>query len=120
MSLTPPLSHEALLTLARKTEAAARDGDRDRLEASALHLFEALVDHLGAERPTLSELSPGENRLLQRGQQRVIDMLVDLAVVAQTPGPCRCQALAEQLLALLTLQAEDEHHSLALATSHAL
>ena len=35
MASDPPLSHDALLTLARKTEAAARDGDRDRLTAAA-------------------------------------------------------------------------------------
>jgi hypothetical protein len=113
MSLNLALTHEDLLTLARKTEAAARDGDRYRLETAALRLFEALIDHLGAERPALLQLPPGEARRLLRGQQRVIDMLVDLAIAAETPEPCRCDSLAEQLLAQLTLQADDEHRSLA-------
>jgi hypothetical protein len=108
MASDPLLSHDALLTLARKTEAAARDGDRDRLTAAALRLFEALVDHLGAERLDLLHLSADEGHLLLRGQQHVVDLLVELAVAAQTPGPCNCDNLAQQLTAELTLQAEDE------------
>lgn len=108
MTFDPPLDHDALLTLARKTEAAAHDGDRDRLETAALHLFEALLDHVGAERLDLLHLSPGKDRLLLRGQQRVIDLLVELAVAAQSPGPCDCDNLARQLSAQLSLQADDE------------
>jgi hemerythrin-like domain-containing protein len=117
MTLSPPLNHEDLLTLARKTEAAARDGDRDRLETAALRLFEALLDHVGAERPALLQLPPGETRLLLRGQQRVIDLLVDLAVATKTPGPCRCDTVAQQLLAQLSLQADDERHRLVATAS---
>jgi hypothetical protein len=108
MTFDPPLEHDALLTLARKTEAAAHDGDRDRLEAAALHLFEALVEHVGAEQFDLSHLAPGEGRLLSRGQQRIVGLLVELAIGAEAPGPCRCDDLAQQLLAQLSLQADDE------------
>ncbi len=108
MHLDPPLDHESLLTLARKAEASADEQDPVRLERAVLKLFEALVEHVGAEQPDLMRLSPGESRLLRRGQQRTIDLLVDLAVSAQHPGPCRCSALAEALLAQLTLQADDE------------
>ncbi len=108
MTFDLPLDHEALLTLARKTEAAAHDGDPDRLETAALHLFEALVDHVGAERLDLAHVAPGEGRLLLRGQQRVMDVLVELAVAAQAPGPCHCDNLAQQLFAQLSLQAGDE------------
>ena len=108
MTFDPPLDHDALLTLARKAEAAARDGDRDRLETAALHLFEALADHVGAERVDLAHLPPGEGRLLLRGQQRLVDLLVELAVAAQSPGPCQCAHLAQQLSAHLSLQAGDE------------
>jgi hemerythrin-like domain-containing protein len=108
MTFDPPLDHDALLTLARKTEAAAHDGDRDRLETAALHLFEALLDHVGAERLDLVHLSPGEGRLLLRGQQRVVDLLVELAVAAQLPGPCHCNNFAQHLSAQLSLQADDE------------
>jgi hypothetical protein len=111
VTFDPPLDHDALLTLARKTEAAAHDGDRDRLDTAALHLFEALVDHVGAERADLVYLSPGESRLLLRGQQRVVDLLVELAVAAQAPGPCHCDNLAQQLSAQLSLQADDERHA---------
>jgi hypothetical protein len=36
--------------------AAAHDGDRDRSETATPHLFEALVDHVGAERADLVHL----------------------------------------------------------------
>lgn len=108
MTFAPPLNHDALLTLAHKTEAAAHDSDRDRLETTSLHLFEALVDHVDAERLDLAHLAPGEGRLLLRGQQRVVDLLVELAVAAQSPGPCHCDNLAQHLSAQLSLQADDE------------
>jgi hypothetical protein len=111
-------NHEELLTLAQKTLAAARDGDHDRLEARALRLFEALSDHVLAERPALRRVSPGDARLLEAGQQRVVDRLVELAAsAAQDEGSCRCDRLAANLLAELTLQADDERHHLATTTA---
>lgn len=108
-----PLGHEQLLTLARKTEAAARDGDRHRLEAAALRLFYALVDHVRAEAPALVAMPAGGTHDLLRGQQRVLDLLVDLAAAAQAvDGICRCDDLARQLVAQLTVQASEEHHHL--------
>ena len=108
MGVNPPLGHEALLTLARKAEAAARDGDNDRLEASVLRLLETLGDHVDAERSALLDLSPAQTQLLLRGQQNITGLLIDLAVAAQAPGPCRCDDIAQRLLAELTLQAEGE------------
>lgn len=107
-----PLTHEDLLTLARKVEAAAHDGDRERLETATLHLFEGLVTHVGAERASLLALAPAESRLLERGQQRVVELLVELAADVQMPGPCRCEAVAQELLARLSLLAADEPRSL--------
>ena len=43
-----------------------------------------------------------------RGQQRLVDLLVELAVAAQSLGECRCDHLAQQLSAQLSLQAGDE------------
>lgn len=103
--------HNRLLTLARKAEAAADDGDPERLENAALTLFEALIGHVDRERSDLAQLAPGQRRLLVRGQQRVVDLLVDLAVEAQVPGPCRCHDLTRELSARLSLQAEDERRA---------
>lgn len=112
MTFNPPLGHEELLTLTREARAAARDADPNRVQQDALRLFEALADHVGAERLDLLRVPPGESRLLLRGQQRVIDLIVDLAVEAASAGTCRCEAVADQLLAQLTLQVDDERLSL--------
>lgn len=103
--------HNRLLTLARKAEAAATDGDPERLENAALTLFEAFVAHVELERTELAQLAPAQRRLLVRGQQRMVDLLVDLAIEAQTPGPCRCPDLAHELSARLALQADDERRA---------
>ena len=115
----PTLNHDQLLTLAHKTQSAARDHDRDRLEADALRLFQALADHLGAERPDLLQVAPADALLLERGQQRIVDLLVELAATAATDATdergCRCDHLADVVLTELTLQANDERRHLALA-----
>jgi hypothetical protein len=112
--MTGANDHGALLTLARKTEAAARDADRDRLEAVTLRLFEALVSHLSAERPDLDHLAPGDARRVAHGQQRVVESVVDLAAAAAAGRPperdCRCPQLAQQVVARLTVQSDDERH----------
>jgi hypothetical protein len=108
MTSHEPLGHEELLTLARKTVAAAHDGDRERLESAALRLFDALMDHVDAERVELLRLPPGDGRLIARGQERVVNLLADLAFSVTAGGACQCEALAEQLLAHLALQADDE------------
>jgi hypothetical protein len=115
MGLTTPLGHEELLTLARKAEAAARDGDRERLEVCALRLSQALADHVDAERPALRNLPPEETRPLLLGQEYITRLIADLAVAARTGGLCRRDDIAQRLLAQLTVQAEDERHRLASA-----
>jgi hypothetical protein len=117
MDTTSPLCHEALLTLARKLEAAASDGDRDRVAHAARRLLDALVDHIRAEQPEMVELSARERAELVRGQQRLVDHLGELVVDARHDDP-RGGALASQLVAELTVQADDERRrGLAAATS---
>ncbi len=106
-----PLDHEALLTLARKVEAAARDDDHERLTVAVQRLSDALVDHLSAERPQLARLPPGPGHLLEDGQERILELLADIArVVAQspTPDPRYGVNLVRQVSAELSLQAEHE------------
>lgn len=112
MDQDPILDHDALLTLARKTEGAARDHDPDRIETHALHLFQALVEHLLAERSALLQVAPAQARLLERGQQRVVDLVVELAATAASdPDECDCDQVAANLLAELTLQVGDERQA---------
>jgi hypothetical protein len=111
MTFDPPLDHEALLTLARKAEAAIRDDDHDRLATAVQRLSDALVDHVGAERPQLEDLPAGESALLEHGQERVLELLAQLSrIVGSSPafGSCHCVSLARQLLAHLSLQGNHE------------
>ncbi len=107
----PALPHDALLTLARKIEAAAPDGDRVRLEHAARRLLDELVHHVTAERGALLHVPPAEHRLLARGQQRIVDLIVDLARATTTPEPCACDDVADLVYSLLTLQADDERRT---------
>jgi hypothetical protein len=112
MTLTAAHTHEELLTLARKVQAAAEDGDRDRLEGASLKLYDALLAHVGAERPDLRRLPPPELRVLARGQRRVLDELAELASRAHMIGACHCATRAADLVARLFLQAADERRAL--------
>ena len=113
MTLTTTRSHEELLTLARKLRAAAADGDPDRVEAASLKLYDALLEHLGAEQPELRRLPPPELRVLTRGQRRLLVELAELAARAHMSGPCSCASHAADVLARLSLQATDERLALA-------
>ncbi|MEO6627180.1 MAG: hypothetical protein ABIP03_01285 [Aquihabitans sp.] len=112
-ALPETIDHEILLTLARKSQAAASDGDPTRVEASSLRLLEAFFVHVRAEQPAMLQLAPGEARMMLRGQQRVIDAIVDLIIAAGSDSPCNCARLSEDLIVRLTLQSEDESHHLA-------
>ncbi len=115
MSTGLDLDHEELLTLARKVAAAAEDGEGRRAEAAARRLLVALRDHVAAERVDLARLSPHDHRRLVRGQHQVLELLDDLARAASRPARrgARPAHLARQLVARLSLQAEDERISLA-------
>ena len=109
------LDHDGLLTLARKAHAAAGDADTARLTENIGAFVHALVHHLEDELPTLVRLAPAEARLVRRGQARV--STAARALLRDAAGGCagpehRCAARAEELLALLTLQALDERLAL--------
>ncbi len=106
-----PLSHEALLTLAYRLEADAADGERERVRTTSRRLLDAFVEHLGAERLDVARLPEGGSALVQGGQ-RMLDLLVELAQDASTSDLSRCDRLAQQFIAELTLQADEERRSL--------
>jgi len=107
--------HEGLLTLARKAHAAAGDADVDRLTENLGAFVHALAHHLDHEIPSLTRLPPAEARFVRRGQARV--SAAARALVRDAQGGCvgsgrPCAARAEELLALLTIQARDERLAL--------
>ena len=110
----PTLSHAQLLNQAYRTLEAAYDQDSVRVGADTLQLFVALSDHMLAEQPAFLHLAPADARVLQRGQQRLVDLLRALAESAaeDTPG-CSCTRIADDLVAELELQAADERRYLA-------
>lgn len=109
------LDHEALLTLARKVSAAASDGDIDHLRSTATDFEKALEKHLQRETATMHCIPPAEERILERGQERLWSATVGLLWDANhgcPHPPGYCSSRAEELLALLTLQAHDEGRAL--------
>jgi len=109
------LHHEDLLTVARKIEAAAADGDVQRLEQAAGLFLDALTTHVGDEAGAMARLSPAEERILRRGQVRLLAFANDLITEAThgcSKSPRRCVNRAEEVLALLRLQAGDERLAL--------
>ena len=76
-------------------------------------LSRALTDHVMAEHPALLRMAAEDRRLLERGQQRLVDLVVALAAAAAADDQdCRCAGLADNLLAELTLQADEERRHL--------
>jgi hypothetical protein len=112
MNSGSPLGHEELLTLARKVEAAASDGDRGHLESAAEQFLDELMDHLQAERVNLAELPSEDGTILVRRQQQLVDLAVELTAAAQRLEPRQCESLASQLVAMLSLTANDVRQSL--------
>jgi len=106
---TRTFTHEELLTLARKVQAAARDHDVHRLARARLRLAGALTTHLEGEHETLARVPQPQRDVLARGQQRLMDLLSELATPIRTE-PRRDHAhIADDLLHTLGLQAADEH-----------
>lgn len=115
----PPLDHQGLLTLARKMQAAATDCDCGHLDAAARDFADALGAHLRTETFIATEVTPGEERILRRGQVRLWTAASDLLAEADRGCPHSSTyrtSRAGELLALLQLQAHDEgrahnHHA---------
>jgi len=109
------LHHEALLTVARKIQAAADDGDVQRLEQAAEFFLDALATHVDDEAGAMTKLSPAEARILRRGQVRPLAFATELIREAShgcSESPRHCVNRTEEVLALLTLQAKDERLAL--------
>jgi hypothetical protein len=109
------LKHAELLTLARKVHAAALDRDPRRLERAARRFAAALAEHLQEEAVSLNHLSPPQARMVDRGQKRIqvrVQALIEDASTHCTSGGGRCSINAEELLALVVLQARDERRLL--------
>ena len=105
------LDHDGLLMLARKTYAAAGDADTSHLAEDLGIFVHALAHHLDHELPALNRLRPAEARLVRRGQARgsaAARALLSDAASGCTGRGGQCTARAEELLALLTLQARSE------------
>ncbi len=109
MRQRPLHDHEEVLAQARRTLAAAHARAPERVEAEALRLFQVLTEHMSDEQRELLHVPPGDARMLQRGQQRIVDLVVELATsAAGDPDDCRCDGFAERLMAELILQADAE------------
>ncbi|WP_276968582.1 hypothetical protein [Metallibacterium scheffleri] len=103
--------HEALLTLARKTRAAAEDGDTYRLEHAVSYLLDELTLHVRDERSALIVLVPGEERILARGQGHLLSDVAALAEATSTgcAGQTKqCVNRVQEVLTRLYFQARDE------------
>lgn len=108
-----PLGHEPLLTLARKLQAAVTDRDPTRLEEAARRFSIALDHHLRAEARQLNRMVPAQARILKRGQDRISALALSLVDEARRGSPALSgdgRARAGELVALLSVQARDEHH----------
>lgn len=110
----PPPDHQALLTLARKVQAAAADSDCGHLDAAAKDFTDALGAHLRAETFTTTKITVGEERILQRGQARL--WAAASALLGEADRGCPhaeryCTSRAGELVALLQIQAHDERRA---------
>ena len=105
---TRPLTHEELLTLARKVQAAAHDNDSQRLASARVRLAGALTTHLEAEQEALARVPVPQRQALARGQDRLLDLLSELAKPIRAEPRRTHSHIADDLLHALGLQAADE------------
>jgi len=104
----PPV-HRILLDMAHELAPVANKGDHTRLSDDASALLELFVRHAEAERPMVLRLPPFTARLVEHGQQRVVDRLVSLVLEADlAEEPCRCAELAEEIASLMEVQIMSE------------
>lgn len=101
--------HIRLIEQARELPPIANKGDHPRLSLAASSLLEAFVHHAEEERPLVLRLPPITARLIQNGQQRVVDRLVSLVLEADlAEEPCRCAELADEVASLIDVQIMSE------------
>ena len=104
-----PPDHRRLLEMAHELGPISNKGDHTRLSDVASTLLEGFVRHSEAERPTVLRLSPFTARLIEHGQQRVVDRLVSLVLEADlAEAPCRCAELADEIASLMEVQIMSE------------
>jgi hypothetical protein len=100
-----PFGHLRLIEMAHELNAVADKGDHGRLSLEASVLLDAFVRHAEDERHLVLRLPPVTARLVEKGQQRVVDRLVSLVLSADlAEEPCTCAALADEVSTLLELQ----------------
>ena len=101
--------HGRLIEMARELGPIANKGDHTRLSNHASALLEAFVRHAEEERALVLRLPPFTARLVEHGQQRVVDRLVSLVLEADlSEVPCRCAELAEEVASLVEVQIMSE------------
>jgi hypothetical protein len=104
-----PSVHTRLIEMARDLPPVANKGDHSRLSCDASDLLEAFVRHAEDERHLVLRLPPFTARLIEHGQQRVVDRLVSLVLEADlAEQPCRCSELAEEVASLMEMQIVSE------------
>ncbi|HUC38067.1 MAG TPA: hypothetical protein VMR97_13210 [Acidimicrobiales bacterium] len=104
-----PASHLQLIEMARELPAIANKGDHAQLSMAASALLEAFVRHAEEERFLVMRLPPITARLVENGQQRVVDRLVSLVLEADlAEEPCRCVPLADEIASLIDVQIMSE------------
>lgn len=107
-------SHPDLRTRANKVRSAALDHDVDRLHREATALLDAFVTHIDEEQPELLQLSRFTQRMVGRGQSRVLDDLLSLVMEAESSDDaCRCEQIGTEAAMRLELQVDQEHRAFA-------
>ena len=100
-----PITHGVLIAMARELGPIANKGDHARLSVYASELLDAFVRHAEQERHLVLRLPSFTARLVENGQQRVVDRLVSLVLEADlAEEPCRCYYLADQVASLIEMQ----------------
>jgi hypothetical protein len=103
------LTHTELIELARELPPLANKGDHPQLSDAASRLLEAFVRHAEDERFLVLRLPPFTARLVENGQQRIVDRLVSLVLEADLAEvPCRCSERAEEVASLIEMQIVSE------------
>ena len=100
-----PFGHTWLIDMAHDLSAIANKGDHALLSLQASVLLEAFVRHVETERQLVLRLPPITARLVENGQQRVVDRLVSLVLSADlAEEPCGCAVLADEVASLIEVQ----------------